>query len=212
MNTVPGLFLFDVPVGFALLWLFHTFVKWPGLSAAPDALQRRLLKPARGFSFGPAKHFGLILVSLLVGSVTHLGWDSFTHEWGWMVEHVSSLGVSLGGTPLYAILQTLGTVLGISLMAYWLIRWLPTAPQSDSLPVRFPSQVQVLFLAAVAISLTGVVGTAILFHLGPGARLVQVHGLAHGLTIAAVLIVSFYTGAYCLAWRIVFRGIMRSVG
>jgi hypothetical protein len=211
MNTVPGLFLFDVPVGFALLWLFHTFVKWPGLSAAPDGLQRRLIPPAQGFSFGPATRFGLILVSLLVGSVTHVVWDSFTHEWGWMVEHFALLGVLLGGTPLYAILQTLGTLLGICLLVYWVFRWLPTAPQSDPLPARFPGKVRALFLAVTAVSLAAVEGTAIFFHFGPGAQLVHVHGLTHGMTLAGVLIVSFYAGVYCLAWMITFKRTIWSV-
>ena len=75
MYTLPGLFLFDVPVGLILLWLFHTFAKWPLLSLLPKGLQRRLIDPARDFSYGPAKRFGLILLSLLVGSITHIIWE-----------------------------------------------------------------------------------------------------------------------------------------
>ncbi len=112
MYTAPGLILFDVPVGFVLLWLFHALAKWPLLSALPESLQRRMFKPAQGFSFGPLKHFGLILLSLLVGSLTHVIWDSFTHDYGWMVQQFALLSIPIGGTPLYAILQNLGTLLG----------------------------------------------------------------------------------------------------
>jgi uncharacterized protein DUF4184 len=121
MNTAGGLILFDLPVGFTLLWLFHAVVKWPLLSVVPDDLQSRLVQPARGFSFGPPKRFGLIVLSLLVGSLTHVLWDSFTHEWGWMVEHFAPLRISLSGMPLYAILQVAGSVLGVCLLAYWFL-------------------------------------------------------------------------------------------
>src|SRR6266545_2964691 len=57
MYTIPGLILFDVPVGLVLLWLFHVLIKWPLLSLVPISLQRRLCEQAQGFSFGPLKRF-----------------------------------------------------------------------------------------------------------------------------------------------------------
>src|SRR5689334_8296501 len=108
MYTVPGLILFDVPIGLVLLWLFHTLLKWPLLSLLPISLQGRLFKYAQGFSFGPFKRFLLILLSLLIGSLTHVVWDSFTHDYGWMVEHFSILRAPIVGTPLYTNLQNLG--------------------------------------------------------------------------------------------------------
>jgi uncharacterized protein DUF4184 len=212
MYTARGLILFDVPMGFVLLWLFHTFVKWPLLSVAPDRLQRRLFQPAQGFSFGPAKRFGLILLSLLVGSITHVLWDSFTHEYGWMVRQFSFLSTPIGGMRLYAILQNLGTLLGIGVLAYWLIRWLPSAPLSDQRPARFSSKVRTLFLALAAISLAALEGAAIYVHFAPGMQFVHEHGLVYGLTLAAVLVISFYAGAYCLAWMIAFRKTNRPAG
>ena len=209
MNTALGLILFDVPAGSALLWLFHTFVKWPLLSAAPDSLQRRLFRPAREFSFGPPKRFGMIVLSLLVGSITHVIWDSFTHEWGWMVEHFAPLRISLEGMPLYAILQVLGSVFGVCLLAYWILQWLPTASQSNELPARFSSRVRMVFLVLVATSLVSFEGATIYAGFTPGTQLVREHGLVHGLTLTAVLILSFYAGAYCLAWMIAFRRTIR---
>ncbi len=100
MYTPAGVILFDVPVGLVLLWFFHTFVKWPVLSLLPENLQSRLYKSAQGFSFGPLKHFGLILLSLLVGSLTHVIWDSFTHEYGWVVENFAIFHTPIRGIPL----------------------------------------------------------------------------------------------------------------
>src|SRR5512143_3827140 len=122
--TAPGIILFDVPVGLALLWIFHAFVKWPLLSSAPDSLQHRLIARAREFSFGPLRRFGLILLSLLVGSLTHVLWDSFTHEWGWFVQHFAILRISVSGMPIYEVLQNLGTFMGVCILAYWMVTWL----------------------------------------------------------------------------------------
>lgn len=209
MYTTPGLILFDVPVGFVLLWLFHTLVKWPLLATLPEGLQRRLFKPAQGFSFGPLKHFGLILLSLLVGSLTHVIWDSFTHDYGWMVQQFAILSIPIGGMPLYSILQNLGTLLGIGMLTYWFIRWLPTAPQSDQLPRRFSGKVRTLFLVLAAISLAVVEGAILYSRATAGSQFVGGHFLLGSISISASLIISFFVGAYCVAWTTAFHKTIR---
>ena len=211
MYTAPGLILFDVPAGLVLLWIFHILIKWPLLSLLPESLQRRLFKQAQGFSFGPLKRFFLILLSLLVGSLTHLIWDSFTHVYGWMVEQFAFLSISINGTPLYTILQNLGTILGIGMLIYWFIRWLPTAPQSDQLPSRFSSKVRMIFFAATTISLVMVEGTIMYSRLITGSRFVRGHFLMGSTIISAVLIISFFVGIYCMAWMMAFYKTTRSV-
>lgn len=201
--TASGLILFDVPVGLVLLWLFHALAKWPLLSALPESLQRRLIKPAQGFSFGPLKHFGLILLSLLVGSITHVIWDSFTHDYGWSVQQFAFLSIPVGGTPLYTILQNLGTISGIGILTYWFIKWLPTAPQSNQLPVRFSRKVRAIFVALATLALAGVEGAIIYSRIVTGSRFLG------SITISAVLIISFFVGMYCLAWMTAFYKTLR---
>src|SRR5512140_3847916 len=116
MYTLPGLFLFNLPVGFVLLWLFQAVVKWPLLALLPMSMQRRLVEPARRFSFGPAKRCGLILLSLLVGSLTHIVWDSFTHDYGWVVENFAFFHTPVAGMPLYDLLPNLSTYIGIAIL------------------------------------------------------------------------------------------------
>jgi hypothetical protein len=212
MYTAPGLILFDVPVGFVLLWLFHAMVKWPLLSALPESLQHRLFKPAQGFSFGPLKHFGIILLSLLVGSLTHVVWDSFTHEYGWMVEQFAMFRIPIGGTPLYTILQNMSTLLGIGLLTYWLVKWLPTAPQSNQLPARFSGKVRAIFLALAAISLAAVEGAILYSRVMAGAGLARGHFLMGSIIVSAGFIISLFVGMYCLAWTTVFHKTIRRAG
>jgi hypothetical protein len=205
MYTLPGLFLFDVPVGFVLLLLFHTLIKWPLLSLLPVSLQRRLSKYAQGFTFGPPKRFFLILMSLLVGSITHVVLDSFTHDYGWMVEHFRVLSTPVGGIPLYTILQNLGSLVGVGVLIYWFLRWLPTAPESDQLPPRFSGRFQVIFFAIAMLSLAAVEGRIIYLRLLTGSRFIGGHFLRVSTIFSAVFITALFAGIYCVAWMILFH-------
>src|ERR1043166_4543968 len=54
-HTLPGLFLFSVPAGFVVLWIYHALLKMPLLSLLPESHQRRLLPLAQAeFRYGPA--------------------------------------------------------------------------------------------------------------------------------------------------------------
>jgi uncharacterized protein DUF4184 len=204
MYTIPGLFLFDLPVGLILLLLFHLFVKWPVLSLLPVGLQRRLYKHAQGFSFATPKRFLLVILSVLVGSITHIIWDSFTHIYGWVVENFAFLSTRISGTPLYEYLQELGTLVGISLLVYWFFRWLPTAPQSDRLPPRFSSRFQLIFFAVAAASLAFVEGRILYLRFITGSRFIGGHHLLGSTIFSAFFITTFFVGLYCLAWMITF--------
>ena len=209
MNTTWGLILFDVPMALVLLWFFQSFVKWPLLSLLPESLQRRLFKHAQGFSFGPIRHFSVILISLLVGSLTHVIWDSFTHKSGWIVEHLTLLSTSINGVPLYTILQNLGTLSGIIALIYWTIKWLRTAPQSEQLPWHFPRKVPTIFFALTIAALAIVEGIVMYTRVMAGSRLLGDHYMMDSIIVAPVLIISIFVGTYCLAWMMAFNKNLR---
>lgn len=209
MYNAAGLILFDVPVGFVLLFLFHSLMKWPMLSLFPESLQRRLFKHAQGFSFAPLRHFGLIILSLLIGSLTHIIWDSFTHEYGWIVEQFAFFRIPINGTPLYTILQNLSSIIGLIVLLYWFITWLQTAPKSDHLVARFSNVIQTLFLILTSVSLAVVEGLIIYIRISTGSRLVSGHFFLGSTIYSAIFIISFFTGIYCLAWMIAFHKTIR---
>ncbi|MEU0688563.1 DUF4184 family protein [Streptomyces uncialis] len=66
---------------------------------------------------------GWLLLSALIGVVTHLLWDSFTHLDGYVVTRVAFLRESgPGGTTVARLLQHLSTVTGLALVAVHLWR------------------------------------------------------------------------------------------
>ncbi|NOZ05706.1 MAG: DUF4184 family protein [Chloroflexi bacterium] len=166
-HTPAGVFLFCVPVGLAALWVFHTVLKYPVLSLLPNSHQSRLIPVAKDFSFGPFRRFSLIMVSLVLGTFTHVAWDSFTHAYGWMVQQFPVLSWSIietsgGSVRIYKVLQHGSTLVGAVLLCYWYMRWFRQAPAEPmTLPVRLSAKTRLnltLALGSGAFFLGGVYG------------------------------------------------------
>jgi Domain of unknown function (DUF4184) len=132
-HSLKGVFVFCLPAGLVVLWIFQTVMKLPLMSLAPKSHQLRLVTMAKPFRWGGAGRFTLIVASLLLGSISHLAWDAFTHDRGFVVRNVPDLRVPLDefGThrPLYNVLQHGSSLLGLVLLALWYWLWFKRAPQ-----------------------------------------------------------------------------------
>src|SRR5262249_3536097 len=127
---------------------------------APERHQQRLVALAKPFAWGGAVRFMLIVASLLLGSISHLAWDAFTHERGLVVRNVPDFRAPLEefGThrPLYNLLQHGSSVLGLALLAFWYSRWLKLPP-GEPVPSFLPTKrsVKVWILVAILTMATG---------------------------------------------------------
>lgn len=155
-HTIPGAFYFCLPSALLVFYLFHSFLKLPLISLAPEWHQARLARFAAPFRFGPTKKFGLIIVSLLTGIFTHLLWDSFTHGRGWMVHHIPVLRTvplrQIGiYRPAHTLLQHVSTLLGLALLvgayAHW-SRGVDPQPVPDKL--RLSTRMKATVIAIIA--------------------------------------------------------------
>ena len=90
-HSAGGILLFSLPMAFLVLWVFHALLKRPLLRLVPLAHRRRLLPYAGPFEFWPVKRFLLILVSVVIGIISHLLLDSFTHDYGLLTTRISFL-------------------------------------------------------------------------------------------------------------------------
>lgn len=127
-HRMPGLVLFCLPAGIGSLWLFHRVLKQPLLHLLPPAHGARLARAVQPFPFLPASRLLVAALSVLLGAVTHVIWDSFTHRNGWMVQHVPIfstvvLSTSYGSLYLFKVLQYLSSLLGTLLLGYAYWRW-----------------------------------------------------------------------------------------
>lgn len=141
-HTLPGAFIFCLPVGFALLTAFHLIVKRPFINALPSYIYARLIW-LRDFDFWPSlkKHPFRYAVFLLTGIFSHLLWDSFTHANHFMVRHIDWLSypVNLPGSeplPLFRYLQHISTLGGAGYLMYFFHK-MPAAAVKNQLHLGY---------------------------------------------------------------------------
>lgn len=146
-HTLPGVFLFDLPIGFIALWLFHVYVKEPLHTWLPESVQRRIqlgstALPARSFA-----QFALVLLSIFVGVTTHILWDSFTHRGFWLYKHWQFLHRTIQLPDEFhleylRVIQHASTVFGAAVLVLWFRDWFrrtaPIQPCATSYPQKNP--------------------------------------------------------------------------
>ena len=163
-HTTRGLFLFCLPVGFVVFWLFHAIVKEPLAALMPRAVRQRVPGEPYPLSLWQPLQLALVLVSIFVGALTHLLWDSFTHPGHWPAHHLPFLtqAVTLpvvGVVHWYKLLQYFSTVFGCLAVFFWFLHWIRTAPiqQEPAGSLVSPAHVRIARVAIPSIALLGAV-------------------------------------------------------
>ncbi|MCL3861187.1 DUF4184 family protein [Actinotalea sp. K2] len=116
----PGMLTVAVPTAAVLVVLW-----WFARSPLADLVVRR--RPDRAPA-EPLAEAGLaralragawIVVSLAIGVLTHVAWDSFTHWDGYAVENLALLQTEVAGVTTARILQDLSTLVGGAILVVW---------------------------------------------------------------------------------------------
>jgi hypothetical protein len=122
-HTFVGLIWFDLPLGLFLAFLFHNIIRDSLFDNLPRVLKSRLFV-FQQFEWNNyfKMNWIVVLISILIGSFSHLFWDSFTHEHGYFVQITPMLSktIQLFGKEvlLFKILQHLSTIIGGGVLAY----------------------------------------------------------------------------------------------
>jgi hypothetical protein len=119
-HDFDGLFVFCWPVGLALWLLFVKVLERPTIELLPAPWRERVPRS------GPVTPRTLLLASLgiVVGAMTHIAWDAFTHAYTPVSHLFPGLRAELfevrGRTVyVYVFLQYLSSVAGLLALAYW---------------------------------------------------------------------------------------------
>src|SRR5262249_12717329 len=153
-HSLAGLLWFCLPVGGVTYALFHGLVREPVIALMPSSLAARLSAVP---SPAPRGVRGALVIglSLLLGALTHIAWDAFTHRGGVAVAALPSLQavvfrVGRYPMPVYRILQHASSLLGLGVLARSSWRWLATAPTARAVP---PRPLSAVTRAAIAIGI-----------------------------------------------------------
>jgi len=122
-HTILGLFIFCIPMGLIALWIFHQIWKRPILAL----ISRDHVQLPGQFTFRPLKRLAILSTAVFIGALTHLVWDSFTHQYGWVIEQMPAFSTTIfqtrwGEVRFYNILQHGSTALGLTVLAVIAVR------------------------------------------------------------------------------------------
>lgn len=131
-HTLSSSFLVDVPLGMAIL-IATLLLKEPLTVLLGAGVRYTCLRSIERFYERPL-HWPIALFSILIGTWTHLAWDSVTHQSGWTAERVAALSapVSIFGwdTETSHLLQYLSSIFGLMVLALWFRSLLNRAPRN----------------------------------------------------------------------------------
>jgi Domain of unknown function (DUF4184) len=128
-HSLPGLFIFCLPVGLATYWIFQRLMKIPLVELLPDGAYSRWRDSEAPAEFANLRQWIMAACGVLAGAVTHLVWDAFTHEGARGVRMMPALddlmvgigGHHLGGARLLQDASSLvGLVVVVAILAYGL--------------------------------------------------------------------------------------------
>lgn len=121
-------------IALALLLLWRLVLRPALVLLAPDAIAGRLPdawgrtgRTALTELLAPRESFGyplLLIVSLVLGVLSHITWDLFTHEGRWGVQAIPLLQQAWGPLPGYSWLQHGSGVMGLLALAVFATLWL----------------------------------------------------------------------------------------
>ena len=125
-HTLAGIVYFGLPLALLLSLIFHHIIRDTLIQNLPALLKSRL-KPFVGlnwFSYFSQNKI-IVMASILIGALSHLFWDGFTHKNGFWVQQISLLQghFTLFGVSVfhYKILQHLSTLIGFTVLILTLL-------------------------------------------------------------------------------------------
>lgn len=122
-HTISSIFYFSCPVSLGLAFVFHILVRQPLLAHLPAPLSRRLSKYIH-FNWPSYyhRHTWGVLLSIVIGAVLHLFWDSFTHHntliTSAIPETADLVWLSGRAMPLWQLIALVSSVVGEVIIGY----------------------------------------------------------------------------------------------
>ena len=154
-HTLSGVFWFDLPLGILLAFIFHYIVRNKLFDNLPKFLKSRFFV-FKDFEWNKyfKKNWFVVIGSIIGGALSHIFWDSFTHESGFFVQSIPSLknkidflGIQL---PIFKILQHGSTIIGGLVIIYAILKLLKDNNILTNFSLKYWSMLVVLTLLIIS--------------------------------------------------------------
>ena len=155
-HTLVGAFYFDIPVGLIFTFIFHNLIRNSLYDNLPLKLRSRFVE-FKIFNWTNyfKQHWAVVVFSLLLGIISHLLWDSFTHTQGYFVQQIQTLTRPINiigySIPLYKILQHFSTIVGGLFIVYILYRMPMLNIQPKKINYKYWSIIAIIIFAILAL-------------------------------------------------------------
>lgn len=194
-HTLAGMFVLDLPLAMAALWLFHTFIKQPLLTFLPAGFRRRLTAGVGAFPFRPLGRLSLLALSILTGTATHLLWDACTHDNSWICRNLAFLRIrvelpAIGVMPAYTLLEYASSAFGLAVTAIWTWHWYRTTKPSAA-PIAHPADTAQRRIFVVGLPALAALGGALRAYHANGLRL-QIRPVVHFTADMLISTIAFF--------------------
>ena len=121
-HTLNGIFWFDIPLALLVSFIYHLVVRNSLFDNLPSFLKERFSIYKRFDWTGYfIKHWAMVLVSIIIGAVSHIVWDRVTHNTMFYVNQADlSTMTKIGTINLagYKFLQLASTIVGGLVVIY----------------------------------------------------------------------------------------------
>jgi hypothetical protein len=130
-HDLAGLLFFCLPLGLALWLLFVRVVERPTIDLLPAQWRARVPRSDPTLSI---KALVFASIAIIVGAMTHIAWDSFTHANTAMTDAFPLLGAEIftfrgRAVRVFLIMQVLSSVIGLLALAIWARNLRRSAPR-----------------------------------------------------------------------------------
>ena len=159
-HTIDGLFWFDLPLALFLAFIFHNIVRDKLFDNLPQFFNVRFSQ-FKQFDWSAyfRKNWFVVVISVIIGTASHIFWDSFTHHHGYFVQKIQTLqnSVALFGKqiPILKILQHSSTLIGAAIIAFAVYKLPTKETEKISINPKYRINVVGLSLSILAIRILG---------------------------------------------------------
>lgn len=192
-HTLNGFVFINLPLCFLLSYILTTIIKYPFISNLPFGLSKyyTYLLDDKNKSIS-LKNVIVFTYSSLIGMLTHVFWDSFTHKTGFFVKNIKFLTESFNilsfKIPIYKILQHGSTIIGFFIILAFLY-----SIKKISYKKFYCNKVKYHLIALIFLILTLILSYILFNNFGIGRFVVTiVNGLFLGYFISSLILIEKY--------------------